>query len=31
MSTTTVTPQELFRKLQAGESVQLIDVRTPVE
>jgi rhodanese-related sulfurtransferase len=31
MSITTITPQQLHDAVQAGESVELIDVRTPVE
>lgn len=31
MSVTTIRPQELSQKLSAGESIDLVDVRTPVE
>ncbi len=31
MSSTTITPKELYDKLRAGTAIELIDVRTPVE
>ncbi|MGD9647938.1 MAG: rhodanese-like domain-containing protein [Pirellulales bacterium] len=31
MSTTTIRPQQLYDQIQAGQRVELIDVRTPVE
>ncbi len=31
MSARTISPEELHRKVQSGEQIQLVDVRTPVE